>query len=79
MMGRKRGALDELSLVLATVAVVDAVYSRVTTRAHHTMQCERHFLIMDNSTGIQLYTYEGRQICNPKFQGGWQGCGSGRA
>lgn len=33
------------------------------------MQCERHFLIMDNSTGIQLYTYEGRQICNPKYQG----------
>uniref|UniRef100_A0A7S2QU27 Intraflagellar transport protein 80 n=2 Tax=Chlamydomonas chlamydogama TaxID=225041 RepID=A0A7S2QU27_9CHLO len=33
------------------------------------LQCERHFLIMDNSSGIQLYTYEGRQICNPKFQG----------
>jgi hypothetical protein len=33
------------------------------------LQCERHFLIMDNSSGIQLYTYEGRQICNPKSQG----------
>uniref|UniRef100_A0A7S0WTZ1 Intraflagellar transport protein 80 homolog n=1 Tax=Chlamydomonas leiostraca TaxID=1034604 RepID=A0A7S0WTZ1_9CHLO len=33
------------------------------------LQAERHFLIMDNSTGIQLFTYEGRQICNPKFQG----------
>uniref|UniRef100_A0A7S3R5J7 Intraflagellar transport protein 80 n=1 Tax=Dunaliella tertiolecta TaxID=3047 RepID=A0A7S3R5J7_DUNTE len=33
------------------------------------MQCERHFLIMDHSSGIQLYTYEGRQLCNPKFPG----------
>lgn len=33
------------------------------------LQCARHFLIMDNSTGMQLYTYEGRQLCNPKFQG----------
>ena len=32
-------------------------------------QCARHFLILDNSAGIQLYTYEGRQLCNPKFQG----------
>lgn len=27
------------------------------------------FLLMNNSTGIQLFTYEGRQICNPKSQG----------
>lgn len=33
------------------------------------MQCERCFLMIDNSTGIQIYTYEGRPICNPKFQG----------
>ncbi|GAX72717.1 hypothetical protein CEUSTIGMA_g173.t1 [Chlamydomonas eustigma] len=33
------------------------------------LQCARHFLILDNSAGIQLYTYEGRQLCNPKFQG----------
>eukprot|EP00798_Chlamydomonas_sp_ICE-L_P008266 gene8266-1535_t len=33
------------------------------------LQCERHFLIMDNAMGIQLYTYEGRQICNPKMTG----------
>lgn len=32
-------------------------------------QCERCFLLMDNATGIQLFTYEGRQICNPKSQG----------
>lgn len=34
------------------------------------LQCERHFLVLDNASGLQLYTYEGRQICNPKFQGG---------
>ncbi|KAJ9526633.1 hypothetical protein QJQ45_017601 [Haematococcus lacustris] len=33
------------------------------------LQCERHFLLMDNATGIQLFTYEGRQICNPRSQG----------
>ncbi|MEW5301900.1 MAG: hypothetical protein WDW36_004725 [Sanguina aurantia] len=33
------------------------------------LQCERHFLVLDNASGLQLYTYEGRQICNPKFQG----------
>lgn len=32
-------------------------------------QAERHFLLLDNSTGIQVYTYDGRQICNPRFQG----------
>ena len=37
--------------------------------AAYPMQCARHFLILDNSTGIQLFTYEGRQLCNPKFQG----------
>jgi len=33
------------------------------------VQCERAFLMVDNFTGIQLYSYEGRQTCNPKFQG----------
>ncbi|PNH11834.1 Intraflagellar transport protein 80 [Tetrabaena socialis] len=33
------------------------------------LQAERHFLLLDNSAGIQIYTYEGRQICNPRFQG----------
>lgn len=33
------------------------------------LQCERLFLVMDNSMGIQIFTYEGRQVCNPKFQG----------
>jgi hypothetical protein len=32
------------------------------------LQAERHFLLLDNSSGIQIYTYDGRQICNPKFQ-----------
>ena len=50
------------------------------------LQCQRHFMILDNSTGMQLYTYEGRQLCNPKFQGlrtellnsqVWTGCGGG--
>lgn len=26
-------------------------------------------MLLDNSTGIQLFTYEGRQISNPKFTG----------
>jgi hypothetical protein len=26
-------------------------------------------MLLDNSTGIQIYTYEGRLICNPRFQG----------
>ncbi|KAG2494842.1 hypothetical protein HYH03_007082 [Edaphochlamys debaryana] len=33
------------------------------------LQAERNFLLLDNSAGIQIYTYEGRQICNPRFQG----------
>lgn len=37
------------------------------------LQCDRHFLLLDNSMGLQIYTYEGRQICNPKFQGTHQG------
>ncbi len=26
-------------------------------------------MLLDNSAGIQIFTYEGRQICNPRFQG----------
>lgn len=33
------------------------------------VQCKEHFLLVDALNGIQLYSYEGRQICNPKFQG----------
>lgn len=33
------------------------------------LQAERHFLLLDNSAGIQIITYEGRLVCNPKFQG----------
>mmetsp|Transcript_39397 Transcript_39397/g.47784 ORF Transcript_39397/g.47784 Transcript_39397/m.47784 type:complete len:763 (-) Transcript_39397:804-3092(-) len=33
------------------------------------LQCQKQFLMVDNFNGIQLYSYEGRQICNPKFQG----------
>lgn len=33
------------------------------------LQCERCFLLSDPSAGLQLFTYEGRQICNPKAQG----------
>lgn len=32
-------------------------------------QCQRYFLMVDCHTGLHLYTYEGRHICNPKFQG----------
>eukprot|EP01116_Phalansterium_solitarium_P006633 TRINITY_DN1896_c0_g1_i2.p1 TRINITY_DN1896_c0_g1~~TRINITY_DN1896_c0_g1_i2.p1 ORF type:complete len:595 (+),score=216.05 TRINITY_DN1896_c0_g1_i2:153-1937(+) len=33
------------------------------------LQCEKHFLTVDNFTGIQVYNYEGRVIGNPKFGG----------
>ena len=33
------------------------------------LQSARHFMLMDHSSGMQLYTYEGRPLCNPKFQG----------
>ncbi|KAG0618321.1 hypothetical protein M758_4G054400 [Ceratodon purpureus] len=32
-------------------------------------QCLRYFLLVDCFTGLQLYTYEGRHLSNPKFQG----------
>jgi len=33
------------------------------------MQCKKQFLVVDNFNGITIYTYEGRQVSNPKFQG----------
>uniref|UniRef100_A0A7S0RGA6 Intraflagellar transport protein 80 homolog n=1 Tax=Pyramimonas obovata TaxID=1411642 RepID=A0A7S0RGA6_9CHLO len=33
------------------------------------LQCEKKFLMVDNFNGITVYSYEGRQLCNPKFQG----------
>lgn len=33
------------------------------------LQCEKHFLTVDNFSGIQIYSYEGRMISNPKFGG----------
>ena len=32
-------------------------------------QCQRYFLLVDCFTGLQLCTYEGRHLSNPKFQG----------
>ncbi len=29
--------------------------------------CDRHFLTVDNVTGIQLITYDGRVLCNPRY------------
>lgn len=31
--------------------------------------CERCFMMLDTFTGLQIFAYDGRQICNPKFQG----------
>ena len=36
---------------------------------HFVKLCKRHFLTVDLVTGIQVISYEGRAICNPKFQG----------
>lgn len=36
---------------------------------HFVKLCKRHFLTVDLVTGIQVISYEGRPICNPKFQG----------
>jgi intraflagellar transport protein 80 len=33
------------------------------------IQCDKHFLTVDNVTGIQLITYDGRILCNPKYPG----------
>ncbi len=33
------------------------------------MQCPRFFLTVDNFSGMQVYSYEGRPVSNPKFQG----------
>eukprot|EP00164_Ancoracysta_twista_P001772 GFYU01002327.1.p1 GENE.GFYU01002327.1~~GFYU01002327.1.p1 ORF type:complete len:763 (-),score=200.01 GFYU01002327.1:142-2430(-) len=33
------------------------------------VQSERHFLMVDNYFGIQVFSYEGRALCNPKFSG----------
>jgi len=30
---------------------------------------ERHFLLVDPFAGVRVFTYEGRQVCSPKFQG----------
>lgn len=32
-------------------------------------QCQHYFLLVDCFTGLQLFTYEGRHLSNPKFQG----------
>ncbi|XP_064639074.1 intraflagellar transport protein 80 homolog isoform X2 [Lineus longissimus] len=32
------------------------------------MQAEKHFLLVD-SVGVQVYSYEGRLICSPRYQG----------
>lgn len=33
------------------------------------IQSERNFLVTDNLNGIQVYSYEGRTISSPKFNG----------
>jgi len=33
------------------------------------MQCDKHFLMVDNFAGLQIFSYEGRMVSNPKFQG----------
>ena len=33
------------------------------------VQCSKHFLMADSISGIKLYSYEGKMISNPKFQG----------
>lgn len=33
------------------------------------LQCPKKFLLVDNYNGITVYSYEGRQLSNPKFQG----------
>ena len=33
------------------------------------LQSEKNFLTVDHFSGIQIFSYEGRQVSNPKFQG----------
>ncbi|KAJ3400276.1 Intraflagellar transport protein 80, partial [Chytridiales sp. JEL 0842] len=32
-------------------------------------QCERYFAVVDHTVGVQVFTYEGKPVCSPKFQG----------
>eukprot|EP01038_Epipyxis_sp_PR26KG_P012029 gene12029-16102_t len=36
---------------------------------HFIHLCRRHFLTLDQISGLQIISYEGRVICSPKFQG----------
>jgi intraflagellar transport protein 80 len=33
------------------------------------LQCEKYFLVVDNTAGLQIFNYEGRPISAPKFSG----------
>ncbi|KAK9814722.1 hypothetical protein WJX72_010508 [[Myrmecia] bisecta] len=71
-------ALGFEHLVVAT-STQCCIYSTATWNTPHILdlkdtvslilQCQRNFLTVDNFSGIQICTYEGRQVCNPKFQG----------
>ena len=36
---------------------------------HFIKVCKRHFLTLDQVSGLQVISYEGRVLCSPKFQG----------
>lgn len=36
---------------------------------HFIHMCKKHFLTLDAISGLQINSYEGRVLCNPKFQG----------
>jgi len=33
------------------------------------LQCQKYFLVIDSTSGLQIFNYEGRLISNPKFSG----------
>ena len=36
---------------------------------HFVRLCKRHFLTLDQISGLQVISYEGRVLCSPRFQG----------
>ncbi|CAM6088739.1 unnamed protein product [Calypogeia fissa] len=71
-------ALGFQHLVVAT-ATQCCIYSRSNWNTPHIFDikdtiillklCKRYFLMVDCFMGLQLFTYEGRHLSNPKFQG----------
>lgn len=78
-----RDRVVKMSLGFAKLIVATATQCHVYDAAHWNapvvfdlkdtvnfiIQSEKNFLIVDNFTGIQVFNYDGRLLCTPKFKG----------